>query len=787
MSMLDRKLGRDLWRVKGQALAIVLVIALGVMMLVMMDGLVNSLDETRRTYYERYRLAQIFAPVKRAPRQLLDVIAAMPEIAAMEGRINGGALISLPGQAVPVRAQAVSLPEFREPALNALYLAAGRQLDTARPEEILLLQGFADAHGLRPGDELWATMNGSRRRFTIVGLAQAPEFLYTTAPGELVPDDTRFAVMWMNERALEAAFDLDGAFNEVLVALARGASEQGVIDRLDQLLAAYGGTGAYGLEDHLSNRFIVDEIEGLQVSSRTVPPVFLAVAAFLLYIVTSRMVQAERDQIGLLKSFGRTRLEVGLHYFKFTLVIAVGGALLGCGLGMLAGRGLSGLYQEFYKFPFLLFRVDPAAFVTGFTVSVLAASAGGVLVLRRVFALAPAEAMRPPTPPDFSHSLSFGPRLRAWLDQPSRMVLRNLLRQPGRATLAVLGIALGMALSVSMLSVMSAFDNTLEVNFGVVDRSDVTVSFIEPLGDQTLFALARMNGVLQVEPLRAVAVIFRNGRHSYRGSITALTAEPHLFRALDDALRPLEIRADGVILSRALADELAIEPGDNLLADVREGRRPQLTIPVVGIADTLLGAPAFMELAALNRLLREPHRVSGAYLRIDSAASDRLYREIKDMPVVAGVALREESRASFQKQMDTGAGMMRYVMATIAAVITFGIVYNSARIAFAERARDLASLRVVGLTRAEVGFVLLGELGLLTLLALPLGSVLGYYFSIAVAAGFSTDLYRVPVEFVPASHGTAALAVLLAAIISGLLVKRDINRLDLVSALKTRE
>lgn len=787
MKALDRKLGRDLWRVRGQALAIGLVIAMGVMLQVMMDGLVNSLEQTRQDYYQRYRLAELFAPVKRAPRAVLERVARLPGVAAVEGRINGGALLSLPGLAVPVRAQAVSLPEWRTARLNEVHLVAGRRPDPGRRDEVLLLEGFARAHGLAPGDRLPATLNGARRTLAIVGLAQAPEFLYTTAPGEMVPDDARFAVLWMNETALAAALDLEGAVNEVLVGLARGAEPRALQDRLDRLLAPYGALGAYGLDEHLSNRFIVEEIAGLRVSSRTVPPVFLAVAGFLLYMVLSRMVQAERDQIGLLKAFGHGDGEVGLHYLKFVLVIALAGALTGALLGVLAGRGLSGFYQQYYKFPFLQFAVALSALLLGLGVSLLAAVAGAALVLQRVFALAPAEAMRPPVPPDFSRSLRFGPRLKRWLDQPSRMVLRGLWRQPGRAALAVLGMAAGMALSVAMLSVMTAFDRSLELNFSVLERGDVTLSFVDPLGEQGLYALARMPGVLELEPFRTVPALFSHGRHRYRGALTALVAEPRLYRALDRRQQPLPLRADGAILSRALAETLAIGPGDRLRVEVREGRRPVLEIPVVGLADTLLGAPAFIELGGLNRLLKEGPRASGAHLRIDAVAGERLYREWKEMPVVAGVSLRTERWDAFRRVMDSGAGATRYVMAAIAAVITFGIVYNSARIAFAERARDLASLRVLGLTRAEVSFVLLGELGLLILLALPLGSLLGYGFSLAVAAGFSTDLYQVPVAFEPAGHGVAALAVLAAAVLSGALVRRDINRLDLVSALKTRE
>ena len=787
MSPLDRKLLRDLWRIKGQAIAIGAVIGVGVLMLVMMTGLVTSLDETRKTYYERYRLADIFAPVTRAPDRLIADLAAIPGVSAAEGRVTGSALIDIPGLDLPLQARAVSLPDYGEPRLNDVYLSAGRRLDSARANEVLLLQGFAKAHGLEPGDTLSATMHGARRTFRIVGLARSPEFLYTTPPGELAPDDSRFAVIWMSRTALSAAYDMEGAFNHALLSIGRNTEQAAVLDAVDRLLDANGGLGAYGLEDHESNRFISEEISGLRAMSTGVPPIFLAVAAFLLYMVVSRMVQSERQQIGLLKAFGYTNAEVAAHYFKLILAIAIGGALAGCLVGIAAGRLLVDVYLEYFKFPFLVFQLDPDSFVIGFAASVLAASAGGLVVLRGVFALTPATAMRPPAPQDYSRTGRIGHSLNKLLDQPSRMVLRRLTRQPGRMAGAVVGIASGMALSVGMLSILSGFDHTIDLTFNVVDRSDVTVTFTEVMSDKAILELQRIPGIIEVEPVRIVPAVLRNGRKTYRGAINGLVTEPRLNRAIDKDVTTIFIRQEGVILASALADILDITPGETLTVDVREGRQPVFDIPVIGIAETLLGSPAFMELGALNRALHEPNRVSGAYLRIDAAQSEHIYRLLKDMPTVAGVSLKTDARVAFQKMMDSGAGAMRYIMAAIAAIITFGVIYNAARIAYAERARDLASLRVIGFTKGETAFVLLGELAAVTLLALPLGAILGYFLSFGIAAGFSTDLYQISVIFTPESYGTAALAVVIAAVMSGWLVKKDIDRADLIIALKTGE
>ncbi len=423
----------------------------------------------------------------------------------------------------------------------------------------------------------------------------------------------------------------------------------------------------------------------------------------------------------------------------------------------------------------------------GFGVSLLAASTGGVFVLRRVFALTPAVAMRAAPPPDYSGSGRFGGWLARFLDQPTRMVFRRVTRQPLRMAGAVAGIGAGIALAAAMAAIFASFDRMMEMTFTITDRSDLAVSFTHPIHAQALYDLDSMPGVIEAEPTRSVAAILRNGLRSYRGGITGMPMQPRLSRAVDARERSIPMRSDGIILSSGLARRLAIEPGDLLTVEVREGRRPTVEIPVIAVAESLMGSPAYMQIDALNRVLNEPERVSGAFLRIDSTMAAPITRNLRNMPLVAGVALKSDSRASLQKMMDQGAGAMRYVMAVIAGVITIGVIYNAARVAQAERARDLALLRVLGFTRAEVAFVLLGELAVVVLLALPLGALGGYALTFAISEGFSTDLYQIPADFGFASFGQAMIVVIIAALISGGLVKRDIDRSDLVLALKSRE
>ena len=787
MTPLHAKLMRDLWRIKAQAAAIMAVIAIGVGLQIMMSGFVSSLTLTRDAYYERHQLADVFAPVVRSPNSVASHLADIPGIRNVETRLTSMASINVVTREFSVAMRVLSLPLHGRRHLNEVRLTQGRLPDEQRPNEILLLDSFATAHEIGPGARIEVTLNGARRWYDVVGTAQSPEFIYFAAPGEFIPDDARFGVIWMGRPALAAALDLKGAFNEALISLLRGASKAAVLDQVDQLLDPFGAPGAFGLEDFPSDRFLSEEISGLEVTSSTVPPVFMLVAAFLLYIVTSRMITAEREEIGLVRAFGYSKREVASHYLQLALFIAVTGAALGSLLGVVLGRAMVPVYTTYYKLPFLLFRIEFTSVASGVLLSVLIASLGGVLALRAIFRLTPAEAMRPPTPPDFSHSISFRNGLIARLDQPTRMVLRRLLRQPWRMFGAVIGIAAGMALSLSMLIIYEGFDEAIDQTFNVVDRSDATVSFVQNASMRAIYDLSGMAGVSYAEPVRFVPVVFRNGLRTYKGAVSGLSPEPVLNRALDSDLRPIALPQHGIVLSTPLADILDVAIGDDLILEIREGRRLKVTTQVAGIAESLLGAPAFMDLDALGRQVGDPDKFSVAHISIHDGWETKVYADLRDMPAIAGISLRNEAEVAFQKVMDQGAGSARFVMGIMAFAITFGIVYNVARVAQDESARDLASLRVMGFKHSEASFVLLGELAVVTLLALPLGILLGSGLSHLIAQGFSTDLYQIPVVFAPTAFGIAISVVVFAAGFSGWLVQRKIRSSDITLALKTRE
>lgn len=787
MRALDVKLVRDFRRLWAQAFAVALVLACGVATLILAIGAYRSLEETRRAYYERYRFGDIFASATRAPRSLETVIREIPGVAAAELRVMKPVLLDIEGMREPATGVAISLPKRGEPAVNSLFLRRGRLPEAGSRLEVVVNEDFAEAHGFLPGSTFHAIMDGAKTELSVVGIALSPEYVYALGPGDMMPDNRRFGVLWMSEDSLAPLFDLDGAFNSLSLRLLRNTSEAAVIDEVDRILAPYGGTGAYARRDQLSDAFLDSELTQLSAMARIIPPIFLFVSAFLINMILSRLIALEREQIGLLKALGYRAVAIGWHYLKLVLLIAAVGIVIGFVAGTWLGRGMTALYARFYSFPFLIFRMDADIYAIAAGVSLAAAAAGAAKAVYSALRLAPAVAMRPPAPPTFSQF--FGGvlgRIRL-LSQLTVMALRHIMRWPVRAGTTMLGTSLSVALLVVALFSLDSVKFMIDVLYFQADRQDATLAFSNDRPPSVMSAVNHLPGVLGAEPYRSVAVMMRNGPRERRLSIVGKPAGADLSRVLDFDLHPVTLPESGLAISDRVAKILELKRGDLVEVRLLEGERRIAEVPVTEIIQSYLGLVVFMDQDALDRLAGDGPRVSGVYLEIDQARLDDLYRSVKETPAVSGVTLQTISRQKFEETIQENITIMITVYVTLSIIIAFGVVYNSARIQLSERARELATLRVLGFTRAEVSEVLLTELGVIVAVAQPLGWALGYAFSIAVIKGFESDLFRVPLVVSPATFAYASLVVLAAAGASALIVRRRVDRFDLVEVLKTRE
>ncbi|MGB9082585.1 MAG: FtsX-like permease family protein [Desulfuromonadaceae bacterium] len=788
MSPLTRMLLRDLWRLRGQVLAISLVVACAVASYVAMQSTYRSLLLSRDGYYARYRFADVFASFKRAPEALSNEIRRIPGVAAVQTRIVADVILDVPGLREPATGRLVSIPDRQGPTLNDLCLRQGRFPEAGRSGEVLASEAFATANRLLPGDRIGAVINGRWQELLVGGVALSPEYVYEVrGAGALFPDNRRFGVLWMGRDALAPAYGMEGAFNDLALTLSHGASEAEVIAAVDRLLAPYGSLGAYGRDEQLSHRFLSDEIAQNRVSATYVPAIFLAIVAFLLHMVLSRLVTMQRSQIGLLKAFGYSSGTVGRHYLKLASSAVSGGALAGIAAGWYLGLRLTGLYRDFYRFPLLRYETGLDVAASALAITFAAALAGAWGAARQAMALPPAEAMRPELPAAFRSGLFERSGLVRISSTTIRMIVRNIGRRPGKACLSMVGIACAVAILVIGQFFYDSIDRMIRVQFETLQREDVTITFTDPRSAKARQEVARLPAVLRSEPFRAVPVRLKSGHRAKRTEIIGLDPGGDLRRLAGSDLHPVRIPQEGLVLGTALAGVLGVSPGDPVTVEVLEGARPVRRVPVALMVDESIGLSAYMDGAALNRLLEEGSTVSGAFLAVDPQGATRLYDLLKRTPAVSGVAVRETMLASVRKLIAESLAITTSVLMVFSCIIAAGMVYNGVRISLSERGHELASLRVLGFTHQEVSRVLLGEQALLTCAAIPFGWGLGFALSAYLARRMSTELYRMPLVISSGSYAFSFLVVALAALLSGLLIHRRIRRLDLVAVLKAQE
>jgi putative ABC transport system permease protein len=789
VSRLHRALTRDLWHLRGQVIATALVVSVGIGAFVTMVSTYQSLARARADYYSTYRFADVFASLKRAPDSLATDLRRIPGVAAVQTRVAEDVILSVPGLAEPATGRLISLSSAPAGAvsLDRLHLTAGRYPSPRNDDEIVASQTFARANSLSLGSRIGAVLNGRWKVLRVVGLALSPEYVYEVGPGMVVPDNRRFGVLWMNAQGLATAFSMKGAFNDLTLALARGASASDVIDAVDRLLAPHGGFRAYDRTEQPSNRFLTDELGEIEVNATYVPAIFLAVAVFLVYTLLARLIAIQRSQIALLKAFGYSDARIGMHYLEFALLIVGLGLIAGLALGSYFGAGLIGVYQEYFHFPVLRYRLGPSLILFAVAIALVTAVGGSLTAVRRAVRLPPAEAMRPEPPRSFHAGVLDRTGLIRGLDTVTKAILRNLARRPWRATLSVLGIAAAVATVVVGRFMFDAVNALMAVHFDAAEREDVTVTFNETRSRGAVTSLRELPGVLRVEPFRAMPALIRAGHREKRVSVLALPPSASLRQLIDARRRRIEVPPEGLVLTRKLARILAVEPGDRVTVEQLDGRRRQFTAAVVRLSDEPIGMNGYMDAAALAGVLGEDAPISGAVLQVDKSLEPALFASLKRTPAVAAVSIRSATLQTIRDIMNRSFILMTIVMTGFGVVLVAGVVYNSVRIALSERGNELASLRVLGFTRVEVGQLLLGEQALLTLLAIPAGCALGAMVCRLLVPAFERELFRLPFTLTGATFGFASLVTLASATLAGSIVAGRIARLDLIAVLKARE
>lgn len=787
VTSLHRKLARELWHLRGQMLSIALVVATGIMAVITMRGSYETLVDTQDRYYRETRFATVWASLKRAPESVRHQIEKIEGVAVADTRVTFLATLDLPGLDSPGMGRFVSLPTVGRPRLNDIVIARGRYLAPTDHDAVIISDKFATARKLVAGDSVRAILNGRRRTLRVVGIALSPEYSYSVPPGSLYPDDERYGVLWMARDELGPAYDLDGAFNDLTVALDRDADTLAVITHINHVLEPYGGLGAFARKDQMSHLILQSELDSNRVMSTAIPGVFLIVAAFLLNLVLGRVIATQRTEIAVLKAFGYTNRRIAFHFLQFAMVSVMVGAAVGTALGVRLGQAYVGIYGRYFAFPDLHYQLHWTLVVIATVVSVLGAVGGAWGAVRAAISLPPAEAMRPEPPARFEPGWLERLGVVRTMSPAVRMIARNIGRRPGRTLLSTFGVALSVAILVIGLFMFDGVAYLMTLQFRVLQREDVSVTFVEQLPASVRYVLERLPGVQRVELFSTVPIRLRAGHRTRETAVVSVDDNTRMRRIVGVSGVEYPLPENGVLLDAMLAARLHIATGDTVSAEVLIGERATVPLVVSGVVNSYIGVSSYVSPSTLQRLTSGDPLISGAYLRVRADSLSALNLQLKALPTVAEVETPKHTLASFEKQMAEslyiGVGFLLF----FASVISVGVIYNGARVSLSERGRELASLRVMGFRRQEVAVLLLGEQAGVTALAIPIGWVLGYFLALAVLTGMQSETFRIPFVISSRTYAISAIVTVGAAIASALIVRRRINNLDLIAVLKTRE
>ena len=782
---LHRKLARDLVRLRGQALTIALVVMAGVASWVSLRATFESLAGARESYYERQSFGDVFASCSRAPASLVPRLQDIDGVTRVSETVVAPIRVRMPESTTPPTGVLIGVKPGG-PAVDIPRVMSGRLPQPGNTEEGTVLEAFAKAHALEEGDFLDVIVGGSERRVRVVGTAVSPEYLFAIAPGDMTGDEKRFGVVWMDLDAVRKLENLPAAFNHVSLSLSPSANETQVITQVDGLLEPYGGVGAFGRSEQPSNRILSQELTQLRGMALITPTIFLAVAAFLLNAVLSRLITLERPEIAALRAIGYTGREVAVHYLQLVLVIAFVGAGAGIALGAWFGRVLVDLYAKYFHFPDPPFEVDARVVAMAVLVSGGSAIVGAIAAAVRIIRMPPAEAMRPPAPPSFRKGLLERVGLFAWLSPASRMIVREVTRKPLRMTTSVIALAFAVAINVVGRFQGDILDEFVTLMFSTSMREDMAVSFRRPVDESVVRSVAAIPGVTRAEPLRSTPVAIGHGHLEKRRTLQGHPEGASLRRFVDQRGEVLPLPRHGIALDDYTAELLGVRVGDPVRVRVLEGRRRVVEVPVETIFAGMTSLEAHTSLDALAEITQE-RGLTTVVLSTDPALETAVAHRLDDAPQVFSVTRRSEALARFEALTGETMTTMTILLTVFASIIAVGVVYNDARILLSSQARELASLRVLGFTRAEVSHILLGQIALEVALAILPGLVIGRALCDLIMSTTDPELYRFPTVISPTTYLASALVVVGAAVGSALLVRRRVDHLDLVQVLKTRD
>lgn len=792
MRVLHRKLLRDIRDAAGLLLVVVAIIGIGTGSFVGLRTSYAILTASQADYYRQYRLADFWVDLKKAPLTAVDPIAAFSGVASLQTRVVFDVILDLRDEARPITGRLISTPTHGfAHTINGLHLLRGTGFTGRSDEEVILSDPFAEAHGLNPGDSIAMILNRKRQHFRVVGTAISPEYVYMVrGTGDLIPNPESFGVLYIPEQYAREAFDFDNACNQIVGRLVPGKQQQlpALFDRIERRLDPYGVIATTPRSLQASNRFLSDEIRGLGASAAIMPAIFLGVAALILNVLMTRLVERQRTVVGTLKALGHGNPAVVRHFLAFGVIVGLAGGLVGALIGNALATAMVEMYKGFFQFPSFLRHTYPGLLLTGVGISMVFAVGGSLKGARAALRLHPAEAMRQ-RPPERGGAIVLERLTWLWkrLGFRTQLALRNVFRNRGRTLTGVVSCALAAAIVFCSLALYDGMRYLIDFQFDHVMRSDVDLALRDETSRRSFYEARMLPAVRYVEPTFGLACQLRHGAHARRMGVIGLPRPHRLTVPVDADAQPIEIPLAGLVLTSKLAELLEVRVGDTLELTPIRGRRDTYDVPVAAVAKTYIGVGAYADLHYLSELVGEAAAINGLQMRVDPAHQADLFRAVKGLPNVQAITINAEARANLEDTFVRTSVVSLGLLILFAGMMAFGAILNASMVEISDRLREVSTLRVIGYDPSAVAAIFLRQNVIVCLLGMVAAIPLSYAMLHGAALGYDSELFRMPVIIHARSVIGAAALMSLFIIVSQVFVYRRIRRLDWLEGVKVKE
>ncbi len=793
--MLWRKMIRDIWNNKGSYLACLVLVIIGLLIFTSFSIASENLALSQEDFYREQNFAHGFAELVSMPYQDLERLRDIEGIDQVSGRVKRQVRVTRPEGEIGVYLELVSMDLTDPERVSNAMLLEGTEL---RPGEyeIWVDNQFFDTYQLEQGYQMEIVAGGRARELTIEGVAMSPEFTYPLrTEGELYPNPEQYGIAFISRDTMWNLFpDLHGRLNNVVFTLEPGADFEDVRNRLEPELEPYGLVNLYPREDQTSHLILSEEVAQLERMSTALPMMFLLVAALIIYNMLKRLVEQQRVQIGIMKAFGYSNREVILHYIAYALTVGFVGGLLGGLAGIYMANPLTWLLLEFFHVPETYEGFSLYYLVLGLGISLAIFLLAGYQGCKYALKLKPAEAMRPPAPVSGKKTLleriRFFPEM---LTIQGKMAVRNLARNRGRTAFVFMGMTLSCAVVIVTWSLNDIIDKLVFYQYEEVEVHDARVVLTGPIPEKlAIRELAGNEEVTIVEPLVEVPAKLSHAWREENVLVLGLPEDSNLYMIRDAEGRRIRLPERGLILSERLADKLQVTSGSTLELEspyLRKGSDPVL-VEVSQTIPQYMGMNAYMEKSALQDLLGQGSFATSLMLTIDDSSYINNIASLRDRylesDLVAAVDGIEERVKEARELMETF-GVAIYIYVLFGVVIAFAIIYSSSFIILSERNRELASMKVLGMTSQEVFSVITFEQWFISIFAILAGVPLAQLMMISFANELSTDLYTIPADLSQEAFLMGVLITAASIWIAQRFALRKVKKLDLVEVLKTRE